>query len=102
MIGHDYGVISAIYLALLLFGIGYNRLYAWLEHEGYVEGYTAFAVGIGCVVTLLGIAFISLPAALITLGGFVASGLPMIIGSCARYVRQRRASQDKLREDSQQ
>ena len=88
-IGADFGVILAVFLALVLFGIGYNALVAWLERKGYTEGYLSLIVAFGVTVTLAGVAILSIHAALLTLGAFVASGTPMIIGSIVRYLRKR-------------
>lgn len=88
-IGADFGTILAVFLALVLFGIGYNSLVAWLERKGYTEGYLSLIVAFGVAVTLAGVAILSIQAALITLGAFIASGTPMIIGSIVRYLRKR-------------
>ncbi len=40
----------------------------------------------GAIVTLAGVAILSIQAALLTLGAFIASGLPMIVGSITRYL----------------
>lgn len=88
-IGADFGVISAVLMGLFLFGIGYNSLVAWLERKGYTEGYLSLIVAFGVAVTLAGVAILSIQAALITLGAFIASGTPMIIGSIVRYLRKR-------------
>ena len=88
-IGADFGVILAVFFGLVLFGIGYNSMVAWLERKGYTEGYLSLIVAFGVFITLCGIAILSIPAALLTLGAFVASGTPMIIGSIVRYLRKR-------------
>ena len=85
----DYGVISAVFLGLLLFGIGYNALVAWLERRGYTEGYLSLIVSFGVAMTLVGVAVLSIQAALLALGAFVATGAPMIVGSIIRYLRAR-------------
>ena len=85
----DYGVISAVLMGLLLFGIGYNALVEWLERRGYTEGYLSLIVAFGVFVTLCGVAILSIPAAFLTLAAFVASGTPMIAGSIIRYLHKR-------------
>lgn len=97
--GLDWGIIAAVYLALLLFGLGYNRLVAWLERSGYSKGMTSLLVVAGVVVTVGMTAVISLAFALITAGAFIASGTPMIIGSLARYVIRREKHLHELREE---
>ncbi len=85
----DYGTIAAVFLGLVLFGIGYNAFVAWLERRGYTEGYLSLIVSLGVFVTLCGVAVLSIHAALLTLMAFVATGTPMIIGSIVRYLRKR-------------
>lgn len=93
------GVLVITYLILIIFGIAYNALIAWLERRGYIEGYISLSVIAGVLVTL-GLLLIpqmilsiflpvNLPAwgwGLVTLGGFGASGTPMMIGSISRYL----------------
>lgn len=86
--------ILLVLLAELLFGLGYNTLVAyWTKHNLM---HVSFAVVIGVVVTLL------LPAAswfdrempfwlsgILLMLCFTASGLPMIVGSMRRTVREK-------------
>ena len=85
-------------LALFIFGLGYNALVGWGDRKGYLEGFTWLAVAVGCAVTLGGVAIIDWHAALITLIGFVASGIPMAFGAIVRYVTARRAEQERERQ----
>lgn len=85
----DFGVVLAVFFGLMLFGIGYNALVAWMERKGYTEGYLSLIVAFGVFATLCGVAVLSIPAALLALGAFGASGTPMIIGSIARYLKKR-------------
>lgn len=85
----DSNMILAVFGMLFLFGILYNQLVAWLERKGYHEGYVAFLVAGGVLVTLAGVSLISWQASLLVLGAFCASGLPMILGSVYRHVRRR-------------
>lgn len=89
--------VLAVYLALLIFGIGYNQVIAWLERKHYLEGYTALAVAAGTMVTIGLTAFLNGAYALIMLGSFCCSGLPMIIGSIWRHVKAREYEQDASR-----
>lgn len=98
--GLDWGVILAVYLALVLFGIGYNLLVAWLERRGYSRGMTSLLVVAGVVVTVGMTAVINLAFALITAGAFIASGVPMIFGSLARYVIARERDLKSLRDEA--
>jgi len=95
----DFGAISAVFLGLVLFGIGYNALVAWLERRGYTEGYLAFVVALGVIITLAGVAVFSIHAALLTFGAFIASGLPMIVGSILRYLRKREEAKRAMVEE---
>lgn len=85
----DYGTIAAVFLGLLLFGIAYNSLVAWLERRRYTEGYLSLIVALGVFVTLCGAAVLSIQAALLSLGAFFATGTPMIMGSIVRYIHRR-------------
>lgn len=91
----DFGVILAVFLGMLLFGIGYNAFVAWLERRGYTEGYMSLIVAFGVAMTLMGTAILSIQAALLTLCGFIATGSPMIVGSIVRYIQVR----DRVKRD---
>ena len=76
---------------LLGFGILYNEIVAWLQRQGYSQGYTALLVIAGTAITLLlAVPVIGIGAALKVAGLFAASGLPMTLGSIQRYVQARR------------
>jgi L-cystine uptake protein TcyP (sodium:dicarboxylate symporter family) len=79
--------------ALVIFGVLYNAVVAWLIHHGYDEGYTWALVAVGVAVTLLGVACIDGAAALLSLLAFSAAGLPMALGSWWRHVQARKAGQ---------
>ncbi len=91
-IGNVCGVIPVL-VGLLVFGISYNIVVAWLIHHGYDEGYVWALVVVGVLVTLIGLALISLFAAVLALATFAASGLPMAVGAWWRHVRRRKAAQ---------
>lgn len=95
----DYGVISAVLLGLLLFGIGYNAFVSWAERRGYTEGFLSLIVAFGVFVTLCGVAILSIHAALLTLGAFAATGTPMIIGSILRYLKARETAKRAMLEE---
>lgn len=99
MSGASTGLIVGVYAVLLLFGVGYNLLIAWMERKRYLHGFTAFAVVAGVLVTLAGVALVNWQAALLVLGAFCASGAPMVIGSIIRYVKEREAVIQALRDD---
>lgn len=95
----DLGIVSAVLLGLLLFGIGYNAFVAWLGHRNYTEGFLSLIVATGVFVTLVGVAVLSIEAALLTLGAFIASGTPMIVGSIVRYIQKRESAKKALIEE---
>lgn len=75
---------------LALFGILYNTWVAGLEHRGHDRGFMALIVSLGCAITSLGFAAVTnLWLGLILLICFAASGIPMIVGSIARYIHAR-------------
>jgi len=88
---------AVVGMGLLLFGIGYNWPVAWLEAQGYDEGYTALLVVGGVLVTLGGVALVDWQAAALTLAAFMLSGTPMVLGGWWRHVRARKHAQDALR-----
>ena len=89
----DFGHLLAVFLGLIIFGTIYNQVVAWLEARKFAEGYMGFIVAGGVIITLLGVAIVSLPASLIALVAFFASGIPMILGSVFRYARRREQAQ---------
>lgn len=68
---------------LFLFGAAYATLINWLRRSGWLEGFTAFMVAFGVLVTLIANKAIHHPNPwidlLLELSCFAASGLPMII-----------------------
>jgi len=83
-----------IFSGLFVFGVVYNALVGWLERRRYERGYVSFLVVVGTAATLAGAEkFVGRKAALQVAGCFVASGLPMIVGSVWRHVREREADQ---------
>lgn len=86
---------------LLVFGVAYNAVVAYLERKDKERGYTAFLVVFGNLVTVLAmIPLIGLTPALLILFGFACSGLPMTIGSMWRHtearLRERQAQKDTI------
>ena len=94
----SFGQLSGIFCGLILLGIGYNLLTAWLERHGYMDGITSLVVALGVALTITPFTMISLPFVLMIAGGFIASGLPMIIGSLSRYLKQRDQARKLLAE----
>lgn len=98
--GLDTGTLAALYLALVLFGIGFNALTALAERKGYMHGYTSLFVVAGVAVTVGATAMISTAFALVTAGAFAASGTPMIVGSIWRHVQERERMLEQLRKEA--
>lgn len=96
-IGADSVPYIAVFLALMWFGVGYNALIGLAERRHYLDGFTSLAVALGVLITLAGVAILSWQAALIALACFTASGLPMIVGSIARYIRARARETEAIR-----
>jgi len=94
-------VLALIYLLLHVFGWGYDRGVAWAEREGYAEGYMGYIVAFGTAITLLPFAFMGQPVSIWWVyGAFVASGMPMILGSTWRHIQARKREQDGQRTDA--
>ncbi len=82
---------------LFVISWGYNALIARLERKGYHDGYVSLFVVGGVAYTLLaGVWLIGLEPTLILLAAFAASGLPMVVGSISRYIRQRAREEHTL------
>ena len=88
-------------VGLALFGWVFNRLVQRLEEETPEHGYTAFLVAVGVLVTVAVMApLIGLQATALLLAGFVASGLPMIVGSVGRSLARMRSERELLRAEA--
>ena len=83
----DAGRIGVLF-GLFFFGLAYNALVSWLGERK--EGYTAYLVAGGVLVTMagLGLAY-SWEAALWALFCFMASGIPMMAGEAWRHAMRR-------------
>lgn len=104
MIGEQFGVnpgtIVAVYMALLVFGIGYNWLTALAERHGFMKSYTAFFVVGGVVVTVGLMGFVNLTFAILMAGAFIASGTPMIVGSMVRHQIEERQAIERAKAEA--
>jgi hypothetical protein len=75
------------YAGLLGFGVFYNRLVAHVNHKHGQHGYTSLLVVFGVFTTLTVLSTrIGVMNTLKIAAGFVASGLPMILGDTNRYL----------------
>jgi len=83
---------SALAILLALFGVLYNGL---MNRRKVNDGYTAFYVVGGVLVTLAAVAVISWKAAMLALFAFVFSGLPMVIGAMIRSEKVRHADKHR-------
>ena len=78
----------------LVFGILYAALVRWLSKKEF-EGQTAYLVALGVLVTVaISIPALGLPAALMLLTCFIASGMPMIVEYAARIHQARRKDKE--------
>jgi hypothetical protein len=91
---------------LALAAVGYNWLVAYFGRHGYLDGYTALAVAVGCVGVLLVALWVVWPlgqparlAVAVTAGLFVPAGAVMILGSIGRHVKAR--AQERSRMDAE-
>lgn len=76
-----------VYAGLFGFGIFYNRLVAYANHKHGQHGYTSLLVVFGVFATLAALSTrIGAVNTLRITAGFVASGLPMILGDTGRYL----------------
>lgn len=101
--------LAVLYMGLLLFGCGFNRLVGTADRKGWLEGFTWFAVIIGVGVTVLAVTlatwgkcFTGWQFGLMTLGAFTASGAPMAVGAVARYVGSREEDKRSMRAEALQ
>ena len=75
------------YAGLFGFGLFYNRMVAYMTRKHGQHGYTSLFVVFGVFVTLAALSTrIGAVNTLKIAAGFVASGLPMILGDTNRYL----------------
>ena len=97
MIGNVNGAYSLI-IGLIGFGILCNQFTAWLGERR--RGYTSLLASGGVAGTVLLISpWIGWEHTLYILGAFTFSGLPMIIGSIARYINERQKEVQAIRRE---
>lgn len=76
-----------VYAGLVGFGVFYNRIVAYTNRKYGQHGYTSLLVVFGVFVTLAALSVrIGAINTLRITAGFVASGLPMILGDTSRYL----------------
>lgn len=93
----DWRLIGAVFFGLFCFGCGYAALTAWIGDRK--QGYTSLMVVGGVLVTLLGVALVSWPSALLTAGAFIASGTPMIVGEIVTYKRREAEALRRMKDE---
>ena len=75
----------------------YNLLIAWLSREGYLDGFVSISVVVGVMYTVACVSpWLGSEAVVLLALAFISSGSPMLVGSIARYVRQRRSEHTSL------
>lgn len=97
--GLESGFVFGVGMAAFTFGIVYNIVVGALEKNGRAKGFTALLVmgGVSVTLALAGL-LIGLEAFLVTVGVFVLTGLPMIVGAAWRYTEERRREEERSRE----
>lgn len=87
---------------LIAFGLIFDRLVGRIEADDPDHGYTAIwvVVGVGVTVALIS-PIIGWMNALIVIAGFIASGVPMILGSIRRHLESRRRDRQAQAADLQ-
>lgn len=91
----DWRLIGIVAFALLMFGAYYDSLMTRLaDHK---DPYISIFVAGGVAVTLGLIAVIDWRAAVLALGAFACSGLPMVAGSIRRNMERQKQAIDDLR-----
>jgi hypothetical protein len=89
-------IITLVVLHILSWG--YNALIGWLERQGYHDGFVSlFVVGGVAYTVAITTWIIGVDIALILLAAFSASGFPMVVGSIARHIQQRKQEEECLR-----
>lgn len=96
--GIDWALFGAVIFGLSMFGLAYNALIHALGRRK--DGYVSLLVVGGVLVTLGGLAFINWRAALIALGCFSASGLPMVLGDIYRAISARERAVQEMRDEA--
>lgn len=89
----------SIFLGELVFGWAYNSLIDLLSRKKALDPYISYAVALGVAVTVAipTLVFGLFDWALLMLGSFICSGIPMIIGSMRRNYETTKAARQKKR-----
>lgn len=97
--GADPGTIGLVIITSLFFGIIYAIAIYQLKKTNRLNGYTAFAVVIGVLITVALSAFIiGIPNALYVIMAFTCSGVPMIFGDIIAHQEEERQKEAELRQ----
>lgn len=92
------GIVAA---GLFVFGLAFDRLYAWADARGDTEGYVWVFVAGGVFVTLVGLGIVFGEwVAIVALALFAASGTPMAIGEMWRFNARRQAGREAARREA--
>ena len=88
---------TAILMALALFGMGYNAAVSRLEKSVYGQGITAMLVVVGVGITVAAATIIiGMQAAMILLACFAASGAPMVVGYWLRHAANKQRNEEAV------
>lgn len=93
----DYGPLIGVLVGLFVVSVFYALALTWAERQaGFVTAYTWLTVVIGVGYTLLGLAILSLKAAILAVIVFAASSIPIIARSIILDLKERRERLDRL------
>lgn len=93
----DYGQLIGVLGGLFVVSILYALALEWSERRwGFVSAYTWITVVIGVAYTLIGVAVLSLEAAILCLVAFGVSSIPIIVRSIVNDMRERNERMDRL------
>lgn len=89
----DFPLLSLIVVVELLFGIGFNQLAAWAHQHNLWHVSVSVVVGVAVTLTMPAVALAHVQvyfwqSAIFYFVCFVASGVPMIVGSTRRTVKE--------------
>ena len=98
-IGLGLGWIPVIFGMLFVWSVLYNILVGRAEEKGYADQMQWLLVCIGVGAVILHVAVLDPAAAELFLFAFIVAGTPMVLGSCWRMVRRRRAYEERRRDE---
>lgn len=98
------GSANLVMVGLFVFGLVYDQIVGVMEARGHADGYTAYLVVFGVLVTIGGIGLMDeltanlINAGVLALVAFACSGFPMTFGATWRYMRAREHARKAARD----